>query len=382
MIKGIQDRLNFVGVENPQFADRCGLGKVGLAGFCLGAAFGVAACVVCCNLYLYGLQSSLPLQVGLYGAALTLFHFMEFFSTALYKPDTLSYDSFVLNHSEAYTMALLASWLEYAVEAALAPSLKASLGMVALGQALRMSNSAVRCTGLGLVALGQALRVVATCTYMYFNYVGMASSSAVICAGLGLVALGQALRVVAMWTCGRNFNHLIFNSTVICVGLGLVALGQALRVVAMWTCGRNFNHLIMAERDAGHELVTRGVYAVLRHPSYCGWFWWSVGTQVLLGNPLCLAGYTWAGWAFFSERIPYEERLLSQFYPHEYPAYAAHTYVGIPFISNAKLRAAAAAAAAAAAPTAALNGGSSGGGGGGAAATNGVAANGDSRKLR
>eukprot|EP00611_Tribonema_gayanum_P010086 TRINITY_DN199_c3_g1_i2.p2 TRINITY_DN199_c3_g1~~TRINITY_DN199_c3_g1_i2.p2 ORF type:complete len:191 (-),score=83.22 TRINITY_DN199_c3_g1_i2:666-1238(-) len=168
------------------------------------------------------------------------------------------------------------------------------------------------------------------------------------------------------------------NSTVICVGLGLVALGQALRVIAMWTCGRNFNHLIMAERDAGHELVTRGVYAVLRHPSYCGWFWWSVGTQVLLGNPLCLAGYTWAGWAFFSERIPYEERLLSQFYPHEYPAYAARTYVGIPFISNTKLRAAAAAAAAAAAPAAALNGSSGGGG----AATNGAAANGDSRKQR
>lgn len=30
-----------------------------------------------------------------------------------------------------------------------------------------------------------------------------------------------------------------------------------------------------------HQLVTHGVYSIVRHPSYVGWFWWSVGTQVI-----------------------------------------------------------------------------------------------------
>lgn len=34
------------------------------------------------------------------------------------------------------------------------------------------------------------------------------------------------------------------------------------------------------QREDSHQLVTRGVYRFLRHPSYFGWFWWSLGTQV------------------------------------------------------------------------------------------------------
>src|SRR4051812_31669288 len=47
-----------------------------------------------------------------------------------------------------------------------------------------------------------------------------------------------------------------------------------------------------------------------RHPSYVGWFYWSVGTQLLLCNPLCTVLYGLAAWAFFKDRIPYEEALL------------------------------------------------------------------------
>ncbi|CAN0453530.1 unnamed protein product, partial [Hapterophycus canaliculatus] len=34
------------------------------------------------------------------------------------------------------------------------------------------------------------------------------------------------------------------------------------------------------QREESHQLVTSGVYRFLRHPSYFGWFWWSLGTQV------------------------------------------------------------------------------------------------------
>jgi protein-S-isoprenylcysteine O-methyltransferase Ste14 len=32
--------------------------------------------------------------------------------------------------------------------------------------------------------------------------------------------------------------------------------------------------------QADHQLITSGVFSLMRHPSYVGWFYWSVGTQV------------------------------------------------------------------------------------------------------
>lgn len=41
---------------------------------------------------------------------------------------------------------------------------------------------------------------------------------------------------------------------------------------------------VQCEKNAGHVLVTHGVYSIFRHPSYVGWFYWSIGTQVSSGN--------------------------------------------------------------------------------------------------
>ena len=108
---------------------------------------------------------------------------------------------------------------------------------------------------------------------------------------------------------------------------------QALRVAAQRTAGAHFAHQIMTERTRSHKLVTHGVYATFRHPAYCGWFWWSIGTQLLLANPLALVAYALAAWSFFRNRIPHEEAYLRQFYGKEYAEYARRTYTGIPFIS-------------------------------------------------
>ena len=63
-------------------------------------------------------------------------------------------------------------------------------------------------------------------------------------------------------------------------GLLMVIGGECLRKLAMWTAGTNFNHYIRFLREDGHMLVTHGIFAVFRHPSYVGWFYWSMGTQV------------------------------------------------------------------------------------------------------
>lgn len=70
--------------------------------------------------------------------------------------------------------------------------------------------------------------------------------------------------------------------------------------------GSNFNHLVQMKKKEGHFLVTDGVYGWLRHPSYFGFFWWGLGTQVVMGNVGCLAGYAVVLWRFFRLRIESE----------------------------------------------------------------------------
>jgi steroid 5-alpha reductase family enzyme len=63
---------------------------------------------------------------------------------------------------------------------------------------------------------------------------------------------------------------------------------------------------VQSRKNEGHELVTTGLYAFFRHPSYFGFFWWGIGTQILLGNSVCFVGYTGVLWYFFMKRITRE----------------------------------------------------------------------------
>ena len=118
------------------------------------------------------------------------------------------------------------------------------------------------------------------------------------------------------------------------VGLIVVFLGQLCRALAMITCGESFNHIIQRTKEDTHVLITRGVYRIFRHPSYVGFYYWSVGTQLLLSNPICIFGYALASGLFFKKRIPYEEKTLVEYFPEEYPDYMAETWIGIPFVRS------------------------------------------------
>lgn len=118
------------------------------------------------------------------------------------------------------------------------------------------------------------------------------------------------------------------------LGLLLVAGGEVLRKLAMWTAGTSFNHYIRYYREDGHRLVTHGVYGIFRHPSYVGWFYWSIGTQIMLLNPLSTVAYAIASWMFFRDRILEEEITLLNFFGEEYFNYQKHVRAGLPFISG------------------------------------------------
>jgi len=101
----------------------------------------------------------------------------------------------------------------------------------------------------------------------------------------------------------------------------------------MAQCGESFNHYIQRDKKENHVLITNGIYSILRHPSYVGFYYWAIGTQMVLGNPLSGLLYSFAAYKFFSRRIAYEEDLLVGMFPDEYEDYMNRTYIGIPFVS-------------------------------------------------
>jgi protein-S-isoprenylcysteine O-methyltransferase len=116
------------------------------------------------------------------------------------------------------------------------------------------------------------------------------------------------------------------------LGFALVVVGQAVRTAAMAEAGKSFNHIVQSRKKDDHVLIKSGVYRVLRHPSYFGFFWWGLGTQVLLGNHVCFLSYAAILWKFFATRIVKEERFLVQFFGQDYVRYRERTPVLIPFI--------------------------------------------------
>ena len=116
------------------------------------------------------------------------------------------------------------------------------------------------------------------------------------------------------------------------LGLAMVVMGEIVRKLAIVTAGRSFTHLIKVYHEDNHKLVTNGVYGFVRHPSYCGFLIWSVGTQIILCNPISTIGFAVVVWQFFAKRIPYEEYFLRQFFGADYEEYAGRVPSGVPFV--------------------------------------------------
>ena len=190
-----------------------------------------------------------------YTVAVCTFHLLEFFVTAICNPSTTTANSFLVNHSTAYTMAFLVSWTEFGLRFCFFPNWNVQFQW----------------------------RV-----------------------GLLVIISSQILRSAAMATAGESFHHII----------------------------QKHPSLRSSDARSSHVLITHGIYRYLRHPSYVGFYYWSIGTQLLLGNFFSTAAFAAASWMFFARRIPYEEGTLYQAYPEQYPEYAARTWVGIPFIKT------------------------------------------------
>ena len=113
------------------------------------------------------------------------------------------------------------------------------------------------------------------------------------------------------------------------LGLALFVLGSVLRVGAVFVLGRRFSGLVAIQE--GHELVTSGLYRVIRHPSYLGLllglFGWALVFRSAIGVLVSLLFLP-----PLVARMDAEEALLESEFGERYADYRRRTWRLLPFL--------------------------------------------------
>jgi len=112
------------------------------------------------------------------------------------------------------------------------------------------------------------------------------------------------------------------------LGVGLVVIGFAFAVWARGYLGRNWG-MPMSLRQ-GHELVTSGPYAYVRHPIYAGIMLAMVGAALVEGLAWLALFALYFAYFLFSART--EEKMMLAQFPEAYPAYRRRTRMLFPFV--------------------------------------------------
>ncbi len=117
----------------------------------------------------------------------------------------------------------------------------------------------------------------------------------------------------------------------------LAILGTAVFAAALWLFYRSHKDLgtnwsIALDIRTRHELVTNGVYRLVRHPMYSAFWLNAIGQALLLPNwiagPAGLAGIA----LLYFARVGREERMMLETFGEEYRAYMARSARLIPWI--------------------------------------------------
>ncbi|SRR6266480_4888591 len=120
-----------------------------------------------------------------------------------------------------------------------------------------------------------------------------------------------------------NIAALAWTGAVLCIA------GLAFCVWARFTLGRNWSGVVTLK--GGHELITSGPYALVRHPIYTGLLTMFVATVIVLGHVAGLIAVPFVLVSFWI-KLRHEEKLMLQKFPHDYAAYQQRVRRLIPFI--------------------------------------------------
>jgi len=113
------------------------------------------------------------------------------------------------------------------------------------------------------------------------------------------------------------------------VGVAVCAAGGILRIAPVYVLKNRFSGLVAIQK--GHTLETRGLYGVIRNPSYLGMLTTSIGwvlafrsfVGVLLALSLLIP---------LAARMHAEERLLREHFGQEYEDYFKRTWRLVPWV--------------------------------------------------
>lgn len=111
-------------------------------------------------------------------------------------------------------------------------------------------------------------------------------------------------------------------------GLAVTATGLGVALWARMVIGRNWGTPMTLKE--GHELVTGGPYANVRHPIYSGILLAMVGSALTIS--LWFVVFFVLNGVQFVYAARREERLMLSTFPDSYPAYRARTRMLIPFV--------------------------------------------------
>jgi len=119
------------------------------------------------------------------------------------------------------------------------------------------------------------------------------------------------------------------GETIRWVGVVVCLLGGLLRIWPVYVLGNRFSGLVAIQ--PGHTLETRGIYSVIRNPSYLGLLTSSLGWVLVFRSGVGVL-LTASLLVPLVARIRAEERLLRSHFGAEYEAYCARTWRLLPGI--------------------------------------------------
>jgi protein-S-isoprenylcysteine O-methyltransferase Ste14 len=136
-----------------------------------------------------------------------------------------------------------------------------------------------------------------------------------------LSVLGIAIAILPP-LCWRYAWLLIGGGSVRWIGVSLYALGGVLRLGPVFVLGNRFSGLVAIQSN--HRLVTTGIYARIRHPSYLGALTLSLGWALAFASLIGVAIVVLM-LIPLAARMNAEEKLLTDEFGEKYQSYCART---------------------------------------------------------
>lgn len=112
------------------------------------------------------------------------------------------------------------------------------------------------------------------------------------------------------------------------VGTCMFSVGVYLRHLSIRTLGKYFVTKVQIAEE--HQLVTHGIYSVIRHPSYTGLILGFLGLLIFSQSILGILTFIFLALPLYLYRITIEERALIEAFREQYVIYRKNTYRLLP----------------------------------------------------